>query len=119
MYIIWSGKGLMVPILLFLYLLICGVILAVMPQNDNIYIMEVLLGSIGIVASVHLYKYGRNLHNLKENKYEEIDASGNHKIKLKQKHTFFFIKIEYWRYITIFYSIVIFLDVILELIGIK
>lgn len=93
--IIWAGFGYLVPIIVFATSLIAEIITEKITGDPHYYQTHFELVFIAmLVASACLYFLGTWLSARKAKKY--IDTETGDTVIIKNNHTFFFIRIEYW-----------------------
>lgn len=89
--IIWTGRGILVP-LVFMILLIIFIIIYADPGTP--FSISSTLGSSLLFTGLFSYYFGNLWHKAPGKVY--IDKDSGEEVELKPKHSFFWLKMEYW-----------------------
>ena len=92
--LVWSGRGILIPIVFFITFISAGYLLAG-PEGPNAEAM--VLSPALLLTAIFSYHFG-----MKWNKVEGqtlVDKNTGQEFIIKPNHSFFFVKMEYWGYI--------------------
>lgn len=112
MVLIWKGKGWQVIVVTFLSSLVAELLTRFITKKDNYYGEQPLPIALSFLcSSLILYLIVRQLKRLNHvsNDLLDFDEESSNSYK-KNDHTFFFIPMEYWVIIDLFFSIFMFFE---------
>lgn len=93
--IIWSGKGFLVPVIVFIVSLVMELITEAITKNENFYQEnEIWVAFALLISCLIVYGVGKMLGEREVKNYLDKDT-GEH-VVLKKEHTFFFLNMKIW-----------------------
>ena len=112
--IIWSGWGCLVPIISSLSFFIVILIVSVLPGDpENNAVFAFATASFLAAFIVHLLS--RKLDSVEPQRL--IDPKTGKEVWIRADHTFWFISLNYWRYIFIFFGGIFMLTFLASMLG--
>lgn len=95
MFLIWSGKGFLIPIIVFLSSLLAELISEAITKDDNYYQSNLIpLGVSLIISGLFLWILSGRLKKSKPKIF--IEKETGKEFVVKKDNNFFFIPFEYW-----------------------
>lgn len=98
MAIVWSGRGFLSAVVLFITLIIC---VSIIPLESSDYVFIISAFVTGLFSWFFGKKWNANTERIL------VDEKTGKRLKAKKKHTFFYIPMEYWGFIFPAFGIII------------
>ena len=111
MFIVWRGCGILVPLVAVVVFFVTVII------GDSVAIpTDYLFLPAGLLAGGFLWWFGRKVNDPAKDRVVRDEATGE-RLRLRTRHDFFWIRIEYWAVLLVLFALVIAGSAVLESFG--
>ena len=92
--IVWSGRGILIPLVFVVSIMVIATIFG---NSDTPLATAWLAGPAFILTGAFSFYFGKKWNEVEGQVF--VDKKSGQEIELKQNHSFFWIKMQYWGYI--------------------